>query len=172
MVATPRVRRLLLNLWFEPYWAFLMPFESKATLLQLVAAGSLALVPSIALMRNAKLGWQAPVLWVTTGMSLGPALMFFEMSPRWSTGRIAYGPCAVLALCLGLIIAQGTSRRVAVIWSTLCCVSLIVLSVIQHASSGEPADLGGSDRVQFRDRILARVGNPRYLDIHAQFPAR
>lgn len=132
MAAGPHWRRVFLNLWFEPYWPFLMPFESKATLLQLVAAGSLALIPAMALMRHARLGWQASVLWVTAGMSLGPVLMFFEMTPAWSTGHMAYGPCAVLTLCLGLIISQSTNRRMGDIWSTACCVSLLVLSLIQR----------------------------------------
>ena len=157
MASTPRVRRLVLNLWFEPYWAFFMPFESKATLVQLVAASGLALVPGMALMRRTKLAWPGPMLWVTTGMSLGPALMFFEMSPRWSTGRIAYGPCAVLALCVGLIIAQTVGHRLAAIWASLCCAGLIVLSVLQVTSS-PPADLGGRNRPHAPDPNLARIG--------------
>jgi hypothetical protein len=159
MAATPRIKRLLLNLWFDPYWAFFMPFEAKATMVQLIAVGSVAVVPAWALLRNASLGWQAPVLWVTTGLSLGPALMFFEMAPQWSTGRVAYGPSAVLAMCLGVIIAQTTSRRVAAIWATLCCLSLIALSLIQHTSR-EPADLGGELR-QVRALVLARAASPQ-----------
>ncbi len=132
--ATPHGRRLLLNLLFEPYWPFLMPFESKTTVLQLVAAVSLASVPAMMLIRRARVGRQASVLWITASLSLGPVLMFFEMTPAWSIGHMAYGPCAVLTLCLGLIISETTSRRVARVWSTACCVSLTVLSLIQGAN--------------------------------------
>jgi hypothetical protein len=102
MVATPNVRRALINVVFEPYWAFFVPWVFKYRSAVLLATLGSAVVPL-------RLMWaqsRAAALWIAVSLAISPALMFFEMMPDWSHARLAYGTCALLAVATGAMLAH------------------------------------------------------------------
>lgn len=129
-------KRALLNLMFDPYLAFFVPVEParfeaiqqlKPILLTagIVSAG----VPIVAAACWERVSWLAAASWLGAGASLGPAVMFFEMTPDWSQGRISYGPSAVLAVFTGLIIGGVGGRRHGKRWAAITAASWVSITL-------------------------------------------
>lgn len=119
MVTTANWRRALINIVFEPYWAFYVPWGLKYRSLVLLTVLASAVVPLRLLWEQSR----ASALWLTVPLAILPALMFFEMTPEWSTSRLAYGPGALLAVAAGVMLAR---RRVYAVlaasgWLALSC---------------------------------------------------
>lgn len=127
MALVVRWKRLFLNLFFEPYWAFLIPHQFPPRLWEWMAVFGSILTLGAAVRFADRLKWPEMVLWLTVGPFLGPTLFFFEMTPKWSSTRMFHEPCALLSLWLGLTLSRFP-RRLAIALSLMCCLGIIALS--------------------------------------------
>ncbi len=94
-------KRVILSAMFEPHFSFVYPVEeleitTRAKILGMVVAAGVVFV-------LLSTRWTAPraAAWVSSGLMLGPALPFFEMTGTWTSGRLAYGVMMLLAIALG-----------------------------------------------------------------------
>ena len=118
MVTTPNWRRALINVVFEPYWAFHVPWVFKYRSAVLLAALGSAVVPLRIMWAESR----AAALWIAVPLAIAPGLMFFEMMPDWSHARLAYGTCALLAVAAGVMLAHRRS------WAAIAVVGWLALT--------------------------------------------
>jgi hypothetical protein len=123
MVTTLNWRRALINVVFEPYWGFYVPWPFPYRSAVLFAALGSAMVPLRIIWAESRV----VALWVMVPLAIAPALMFFELTPDWSHARLAYGTCALLAVATGVMF---THRRT---WTAIAVFGWLALTWFYQA---------------------------------------